>query len=275
MIGFIERLPVGNALRVLLTPPAGAVKWRLLRKLADDFAGHDDPDAALIYEGDDLRNILDTESLVNGTPYYYREYALVVAAWAASPTVSSTPIARGALGGPDPLTLVRERLELALREAVAAGRLTHELGYIPCLTAPPQFEDARWPLVTVHLDSDRPQVRGIGEIVAPDFLDGEEWQSSEGWLADTRLQIVGWSLNPDQRIALRLAIKAGILGNLSVFDEAGLTQIDTAQSDIEDFERYGAPVYQTVCSLSCLAPSVFVGPDGTPVDIEVVGEALQ
>src|SRR5690349_5704022 len=113
MITFIEPLSVGNALRVLLSPPPGATKWRLLRKVADTFSGPTDPDAAVINDGDDDTSIVDTSSLTNGTTYYYREYALVGADWQASATVFGTPAAAGQLSGPDPLSIVRDRVELS------------------------------------------------------------------------------------------------------------------------------------------------------------------
>jgi hypothetical protein len=51
MIGFIQPIASGNAIRLLLSPVMGASNWRVLRKESDDFSGHDDPNAYLVYEG--------------------------------------------------------------------------------------------------------------------------------------------------------------------------------------------------------------------------------
>ncbi|CAE6512573.1 MAG TPA: hypothetical protein DEO56_05830 [Nitrosomonas nitrosa] len=51
MNGFIQPTAFGNAIRLPLSPVLGASKWRVLRKESDDFSGHDDPNAYLVYEG--------------------------------------------------------------------------------------------------------------------------------------------------------------------------------------------------------------------------------
>jgi hypothetical protein len=262
MISFIETLPIGNAIRVFWTPPAGASQVTILRKTADTFAGQNDPNALVVYEGSAVVSALDTNSLTNGTPYYYHEYDLINSAWVdGGASVSATPATVDQGAGPDVLSLVRDRLELALRAAVTSGAIVQALGYVPVLTAPPVFDQTKFPLVTVHLELDQPEVRGLGELVSPDIFDAgnNDWVSSEGWLSRVNLKIVGWVLNPDERIALRQSIKAALIGNLPVFDDAGMDLIEASFVDTEDFESYGAPVYQTVCDFTCLAPSVVTG----------------
>jgi hypothetical protein len=44
-----------------------------------------------------------------------------------------------------------------------------------------------------------------------------------------------------------------------VFDDFGMTRIDVQQTNTEDFESYSAPVYQSVSTLTCVAPSAAGG----------------
>lgn len=253
MISLIQPVAAGNALRVFLQPPAGAVWWRLLRRVDDAFAGESDPDALLVYEGVD-KSTLDIAQLVNGTLYYYRPYYRVGGGWVPGTTVTATPNATYEGVGEDVLSLVRERLDLGLQTELARGVLTHERGHIPVLTAPPIFEDVVWPIVTVHLSNDGPAERAVGELIGVDEFDGHDWFEKEGWLARTQLAIMGWSLNPDERIDLRKALRRIVQANLPIFDFAGMVEIEFSQQDTEDFSSYGAPVYQVLCTFSCLSP---------------------
>lgn len=275
MISFAEPLPIGNAVRVLLDPPGTAVKWRLLRKTTDDFSGQADANALVVYDGNSDKNIVDTATLTNGTPYFYREYDFDGTVWTAPASVSVTPATAYSFDGPDVLTVLRERLRSGLKAAVIAGTLNHATGAIPVYTAPPLEDEVKWPIVSVHLQRDSADGRGLGEMVVSDAFDSDAglWGESEGWLSRYSLQIIGWSLNPDERITLRKVIKAVIQGNLSVFDAAGMVQIDFGQSDIEDFQSYNAPVYQTIGDFSCLAPAIVDAmAQDTVVDVTVDAE---
>lgn len=252
MISLIQPVAAGNALRIFLEPPTGARRWRLLRKLSDTFLGEED--TIRIYEGDD-KSILDTAGLVNSTLYYYRAYYFDGVAWTASVTASGTPASSYSDVYADVLSFVRERLDLGLQNEVARGNLLHDDGHIKVLTAPPTSEDTRWPVVTVHLQDESPAERGIAEMIeADDDLGEEGWNEKEGWLARNQLSIMGWSLNPDERIELRKALRRIVLSNLPIFDYAGMSQIEFSQQDTEDFGSFGAPVYQVLCTLSCIAP---------------------
>lgn len=266
----LQCVPVGNAIRVFFVPPSGATRWRLLRKTADTFSGQDDPAAIVVYDGKDEIVTLDWTGLLNGTPYFYRLYSFVDPAWIASETKSASALATDSDASVDVLSVVRERIDLGLQVEVARGKLQHKDGRIPVLTAPPLYENTNWPVVTVHVNSDASSERGLGEIISNDvYNDDEEWESAEGWLSRWSIGIQGWSLNPDERIALRKAIKRVVIGNLSVFDDAGMVQIDLSQQDAEEFERYSAPVYQTVGTLTCLAPSLNSAPEIAIGEIQV------
>ncbi|MFD3263210.1 hypothetical protein [Phenylobacterium ferrooxidans] len=255
MIAFLQPLPVGNAVRCLLAPDAAALKTRVLRKTQDDFSGPADADAAIVYEGDE-RHFIDTATLQNGAAYFYKAYDLIGATWTGSASHAVTPQAVSNLLGPNVLTFVLERLAAGLKVEVAAGRLKHATGAIPCFTAPPAFEGTKWPVASVHLSNDAAAMRGLGEAIDFDAFDieGDEWRELEGWFARVQLSIVVWSLNSDERNLLRLAVKKVLLGNLAVFEAAGISQVEFSQSDTEDMESHAAPVYSSICSFTCLAP---------------------
>ena len=253
MIAMIQPLAAGNALKVILDVPASAAQCRLLRKVSSSFSGQDDPDAYLVSEALE-RAALDAAGLVNGTLYYYRPYYFIDSAWVAGTTVTATPNATYEDRTTDVLDIVRERLDLGLQVEVGRGTLTHEQNHIQVLTAPPIFDETVWPLVTVHLTNEAPGERGVGESISPDEFSGDD----DGWLARVSLTIMGWSLNPDERIDLRKALRRIVLANMGLFDFAGMVEIEFSQQDTEDFGSYSVPVYQALCTLSCLAP-VIVG----------------
>lgn len=271
MITMIVPLAVGNALRIFLAPPAGVELTRILRKDADTFSGPDDPSALVVYEGTG-RSALDARMLPNGVPQFYRAYYLQGSTWTASATVSGTPSTTYEDSSTDVLSIVRERLDFGLVNEIERGALTANSGAIEVLTATPVWEDARWPLVTVHLLSEQPAERGLGELIAPDaFDDGTGlWTEHEGWLARVQLAIIGWSQNPDQRIAMRQALRRLVVGNLPVFDDAGMIEIEFSQQDVDAVSgEYPAPVYQSACTLTCLAPVVVGNHADAIADVQV------
>jgi hypothetical protein len=257
MISQIIPVAVGNALKIFLVPPAGATSWQLLRKDSDTFAGQDDPAAVCIYSGSDLTCAMDIHCLVNGTSYCYCVFYFDGASWTPSEIVTATPGSSYSDQSVDVLSIVRDRLDCGLSNEILIANLSPASGGIAVLNAPPIFEETNWPVVTVHLTSDGSGERGIGELVFPDELDpvSDVWNESQGWLARVQLAIVGWTKNPDERIALRKALRKIVLGNLEVFDGVGMVNIDFAQQDIDDLSGYPAPVYQVMCTFSCEAPA--------------------
>lgn len=253
MISLAQALSAGNAVRILLTPPPQAKRTRLLRRGDDVWTDQDDPLALLVLDAEHARATLDMQSVVNGQTYYYRAWHLVGGAWQATRSVPVTAGLDYSDGNVDALMFLRERLDLGLRAHLAAGRLQHPRGHIPVLTAPPIFEDSPMPLVTLHLTDESARERGIGEAI-----------QHEGWLAAVRIAVIGWSLNPDERAALRQCLRAVVLANLPVLDAAGLQQVDWSMQDVEDFTSFAAPVYQVIGAFSCLAP-VSVVTTGAPI----------
>ena len=270
MISFVYPIPVGNALRVLLMPPALASRWKLLRKGSDDISGVDDPLALVISEGCE-KCVTDTLGLINDVPVYYQAFYLFGSTWVASASKAGTPHAGFIDNSVDPMTVVRDRLELGLAVYVARGQLTNERGFIPVLTASPQIEEVPLPLVTVHLAADSPDMRSLGELIASDEYSGVDsmWHSFEGGYSKTDLTIVGWCLNADERIVIRNAVKSVLMANLPIFDAEGLLLVSWNFTDTEDFTSYAAPVYQSICTFTCYAPGAIESVEAAAV-VDVV-----
>lgn len=255
MITSIQPLMVGNALRVFFAPPAGTLYWRLLRKDADTFTGPTDTGALQIAQGEDI-STLDTQSLVNGTVYWYRAYYWNGSAWSASASLSAIPNATYEDASTDVLSILIERISAGLAVEVSRGVLSHKQGAIPVLSAPPITDQVKWPIISVHLQNEQPQDRLIGESETGESFDptSGEWVEDQGWLAAVQCTIIAWSLNPDERITLRKCLRRIMLGNMPVFDASGMVRIDFSMSDMEDLEANNAPLYQVMCTLSCEAP---------------------
>ena len=259
MITMVQPLHVGNALRLFIEPPADAVRWRVLRKGSDTFSGDpDDPSALVAYEGDE-RVVVDAAHLQNEVMAFYRPFYLSLAGiWTPGQTAYGTPASIYEERTTDVMSLVRDRLEAGLKVEVERGSLVHELGYVQVYTAPPsQEQNLLFPLVTITLSSESSDVRAVGETISGDEFDsiGFDWSESEGWLASVQLEVTGWSLNSDERIELRRAIRRVVLANLPVFAAHGIDQVNLSMSDNDAVNgEYGAPVYQVMANFSCVAP---------------------
>ena len=257
MISMVQPLAAGNAIRLFLTPPAGAVNWRVLKKSTDSFTTYDDPSAVLVFEGDDTV-IVDAELLQNGATVCYRPFYYDGTAWTAGATALGTPAASYEENTTDVLSFMRDRIEAGLVVEVQRGNVLPDAGFIQVYTAPPSLErDLRFPLVTIHLESETSAERGLGEDISGDEFDleGFAWSESEGWLAQVQLTIVAWSLNSDERIELRKCIRRIIIANMPVLATRGIIQVNLTQQDVDAVNgEFGAPVYQVMSSFSCLAP---------------------
>jgi len=244
-------MPAGNAVKIQLNPPSTAVSWRLTRNLTGVFA---DETRDIVYAGGDPY-IVDIATLANGVLVYYKPWYWDGATWQGGAVKSATPASAFVDRAVDAMSLVRDRLDVGLNGLLARGVLSHPRGAIPVLTAYPLIEDAQFPIVTVHLQSDAAEVRGLGEMPIPDQAVDGGWDEYEGWLSSIQLEITGWSLNANERKKLRAAIKSVLIANLAVFDAQGLVQIDLSFSDMEDFQNYQSPIYYAQASFKCLAPS--------------------
>jgi hypothetical protein len=258
-ITFIYPLPSGDAIRILLSPrPAGQSRVLVRSSLSGiiDTRGVGD----LIISANES-SALDTTLLVNGQTYYYRAFITSDGLnWVADGGEQpGTPAATFLSRGISPLDLIRERVESGMLVCIGNGAIVHQAGFVPVMTAAPQFEEANWPVVAVHQDAVQSDgERFIGDLIAPDWFNEEtgEMEEYEGWLSRHSINITAWCLNPDERIAYRRAIEAVIGANLGIFGDAGMVEISITQQDTEDYATYSAPVYMTSTILSCLAPTI-------------------
>lgn len=256
MIWLIQSLAAGNALRILVSPPPGADRWRLLRKDADTFTGVDDITALTIHDGTD-KAIIDVEGLLNGEQVFYRLYAFVGTAWVASgASYPSTPVATMQDFGVDVISFLRDRLEVGFKVYVDRGEIRHDRNFVPVLKASPQAEEAPLPLVTIHLQNASMEVRAVGEVAGADYFDEDlGWLSAEGGFDRVTATIVCWSLNSDLRIIMRKALRAILQANLPIFDAVGILTPSWSMQDMEDYTTYQAPIFQSICTFDCLAPA--------------------
>lgn len=256
MIAMIHKIPAGNGLKIILMPPAGTVRIRLLRRDDGLFSGHNDAQALLIHEGMD-KYVVDTAALYNGHTVYYCVYYFDGTIWTAGSVVSAMPEANFVDVSADALSIVRNRLALGMQVYVERGQLLPSAGKIPVMTASPLAEQTPMPIITIHLANDSSEHRFIGDMITNDLFDADEWEwhSHDGYYSRVQLTIIAWCLNSDERIVLRNAMKAVLIANMTVFDAAGLMQVDLQFSDQEDFVSYAAPIYQAVCNFTCYAPA--------------------
>lgn len=253
-------LPAGNAVQLVVQMPAGAVRYRVLRRPVDSFTGPTDPAATLAADDVTFGDVVDITGLVNGVTYYYRVYYRDAAgAWMdVVDSAVATPAATYSGGPLDVQTIVRERLELGLAEEVRRGVLKPKTGKIDVLLAPFALADGNFafPTVSVHLEHEVPEYRVLGETLAPDTHkpDGG-WTETMGWLARTTLNVVGVSLNPTERVTLRRAIARIMRTNIPIFSSRDMNMIEFSQRDHEDTDAYQAPLYFTLGTFSCTAPA--------------------
>jgi len=274
-ITLIQALSAGNALRVFITPPAGAVYWRVLRRTADVFTGFDDAGAVSVTSATTDNAVLDVTALVNGTEYFYRFYSWDGSACTdAGVSVTATPATTYLDQTIDPLTVVISRIALGLAAEVARGNLVPAKGFIPVFNAPYALpEKITFPMVTVHLDRFGPTERFIGEDIESGIGDDGFWRESEGFLARSAMNIAGVSLNSDERIQLRLALVRILQANFQVFSSLGLTQIEFAFADSEQLANENSPLFLTGGSFTCTHMS-FVLTEPSPVLSVPSGSAM-
>jgi hypothetical protein len=275
-IWFTDPLPIGNAVRLFLRPPSGAVNWVLLRKKTNDIVAHNDPTASVIHSGTELV-VLDDSALVNGTTYFYQPFFFDGTSWTTETATSVVPASTYTIDFPDPLSVMRDRLDYGLQDSIARGRMTHSRGKIQVLNSPPLASDVAWPVVTVEFAGGAPDANSVGAQIgqgdAISFDQGDE----DGWISRVSLHIVGWALNPDERITLRREIERIVVANIPLFNANGMYEVTFSPSaDSNDYESYSAPVYMTSSQFSCVTTSNVVGNSDylTISDIPVVATAI-
>lgn len=265
----IYPLHAGNALRLILMPPSGVTRLRVLRKPVGTFDSAEDDQAVVVYDGEPCQSITDFRAVPNGPTLHYSAFYLDGSRWIQGGIKSAQAGVRFADASVDVVSILRDRIDLGLRPYVARGALKHRSGHIPILTASPLFEETPLPVITLHVDDDSP-----GEVFVGDELmdvggigDDGMGHSLDGYLSRYQIKVVAWSLNADEREVLRKAIKAICLANGPVFEDAGIVQRSVSASNQEDFTTYAAPVYQAVIRLNCLAPSALDRSDSIVTEV--------
>lgn len=277
MITMILPLAVGNALHLFLAPPAGATHWRVLRKGIPDISLND-PDAYVAYEGD-IPAFIDAHYLINEVPAFYQAfYFMGNGVWEKSNLVSGTPVSTYEDYSTDVIHLLRERLEVGLANEVKRNPMFGGVQLIQVLTAPPSLQnDLLFPLVTLTLENESPVERFIGEMGDEEYFDekANEWVEVTGWLADVNVTITGWCLNPDERVALRNALRTVLIANFPVLAGQGvlLPSLTLNDSDAVSGE-YDAPLYLVNGDFSCQAPAR-VGLRAAASVVDVLAEVNQ
>lgn len=255
-ITFLEPVAAGNAVRVFMEPPAGALNWRVLRRTADIFTGADDAGAVVVADDCTDNVVLDLRALVNGTTYFYRLFSWDGTVWTADPSASVVPAASYQGDAIDPIQIIAERLQAGLAVEVLRGDLIPQTGIVPVFTAPYILADQiTFPCVTLHMENESPAERGIGDDdVGPTFGAGG-WSEYQGWLARTQINIAGVCRTADERHALRRAMTRILQANLAVFAGLGINQLEWTFADTEELTDKAAPLFMTGGSISCVAHS--------------------
>ena len=269
---FVQPLASGNAIRLVIAPPTGAVAWRVLRKpgAGQAFHGPADENARSLVDGSDSQALYDIWELTNGSPVSYAVYYLDCnGAWLATvDSQSATPALTNAGDIIDPQSIVRRRLEDGLAAEIARKRLpAPPSGSIQVTTAPFVLADKiAFPNVSVHLDSGSLGTRAIGEISGIGQGIGDE----VGTIAPTRLAVIATSQSQLERVSLRLAMTRVFLANIEVFAGLGLTEIDLSWSEMEDLSEQAAPLFVTAFSFSCSSPLALTEPPGVEARLGTV-----
>lgn len=272
MLSLLIPLAAGNAVQGRITPPVDALHWRVLRKQTDDIAAHNDAAARVVCEGTDAA-FVDIGALKNNQAYFYRPFYWNGAEWVPGESVAVTPAVLFSDVSVNVIELLRERIDLGLAHYVARGKLQHAKGRIPVMNATPTYEGTTFPVVSVILSSDgvaEDFVGGVvgGEVSNPDGSVSEFF----GHMSRYQIDITAFTPNSDVRAALRMAIKAVMSANRSIFEENQITQMEISYSDQDDFQTYAEPMFMVRGAFSCLAPTA-IRVDSAGVITEVLSTA--
>src|ERR1700754_1679910 len=131
MISMLVPLHIGNAMKLLLEPPAGSVSWLIERALGTD----PDTTPVVVYQGSE-RYVVDMHDLVNGQTYTWTVRYFDGLSWLLSDSATGSPAAAYVDKSTDVLTVVRDRIDFGLQNEIARGELSPADGVIDVLNAP-------------------------------------------------------------------------------------------------------------------------------------------
>lgn len=259
-ITYLSPLSCGNAIRLVVQPTLGEKRWRVLRKEVDDFSGQDDPSAFVVHDGGESF-LTDSRLIVNGVAYFYVAYGLDAAGvWWGSGVRSAVPQATFTDLGIDVQEIVRERIEVTLASMIERSMVVVSQPSIPVMSIPFYTQGGALPVVTVLYGGGSSVVRGVGELMSDD--------DDLGWVTAVTLEISLWTLNAQERNALRRALETAIAANLGVFEDQGimLPEVQAVQ-DMEDTQSMNAPIYQTVIRFGCQVATAVTDEYGVISDV--------
>lgn len=275
---YAKPLPAGNATRIILQPaneyedPENVeTAWKVLRRQAADPVDADDPAAFVVYYGGNEADLIDSELLVNGVVYHYAVFPRANGTFQDPVRFNLTPARSQRIYGDEPFLLLRDRVAKYIDACVADGELNPPSGFVKTQVTPPIFEETAWPVVTLSLITDRPEVRSIGDGIGGEarLSDGQWYEAGGGWLSRVQIAVTGWSKNGEERLLLRRVLKAAILGQMEVLDAAGLTNISVTVADHDELQQYPVPVYCAVATVDFLAPSIVLAQTAPISDVTV------
>lgn len=250
-INLIQPISCGNAVRLVVNPTVGETRWRLLRKESPDITSPDDPSAFVVHDGAE-RFLTDARLLVNGVTYHYALYGWDGTQWLSPATGFVTPQSLFTDPTIDAQELVRERIDVTLHAMMARGLVALSKPSVPVMSIPFYQQGTDLPVVTVLFGGGSPAAHALGNMVGSDEFDGTEFVGMSGWHQSVSLEISAWSLNAQERNALRVALTACVTANLDIFESLGLSLVELQSvQDSEDFQSMNVPVYQTVLRLGC------------------------
>lgn len=242
MISFIDSIISGSGIRIIISPTVNATKWRLLRKVTDDFIDENDTGAFQVYEGT-KHVVLDTTGIVNGVTYYYKSFEYVDNSWLATDSISSKSEYTVISVGIEPQMLLLERLKVGLAAEILAGTLNNTNGTIDVIMGPPPADYPRFPVVSLDVIEDKASNYFLATEYLDEHQDPKDYLESYGWVADIGLRICYYALNPDERIAGRLALIRIIQSNIPLMEQYGFMNASLSVFDHQNFGEYNAPVY--------------------------------
>lgn len=260
MIAFIEPLPAGNAVRLILTPPPGAAEWRVLRRTTDTISGPNDAGAVVVEDWGRYEALIDDDGLTNGIAQFYRVFyrdAAGAPILPLAPSRSATPAHSARDTSTPVLRVLRKRVEAGLAVAVAEGRLKPRSGSVPLVVAP-MVDPGKitMPVVSIHLDRDSPLDHALADFIATEELLDIGWDDTHGYLSEVAINLVAVSLNPDERITLGEVLKHILLVNRPVLNAHGIIRpaVTVTHSELQP-DQNAVPLYVASCSFTCIAPT--------------------
>ncbi len=285
-IAEVRPFTFGGGARLLWTNPTDATFDHvvILRKATEDISGIADPGATVAYRGvgkqaaefrsvflpDDValsdlyRTILDDVASWNATLYY-----ALYASDAAESDVSAPmvlPAAFAPVSTFEELDVIGTLLPFIgsyLNQQIATGtlRVPNGVTAIDVFDGPPLLDALQFPLVSLHLDDDKPAGFAIGDNIGHMDEDGDLPVSRRGFMSNVVVAVVGVTPNPEVRRHLYRMLKGALIAARQLLEQRGMLSMEVTGRFSEDFVNYDMPLYSAELILrGSVATSVMVPP---------------